>query len=513
MAEAVFFNGYSVWATDGTSKATLNLPIKPDTGYSILSIGVANTENLFQVGKKLLFTDTEYDPQTNAYQYQIWTTDGTAAGTSVATTTSPVDRTLIGAVGGKALIYSTSSSSVGVSPTVSFVLTNGTAAGTTTFKVAGPPLPYGFSVYSSFYSLGNRVIFSATGKDGKLTLWSSNGTAAGTGPLKVSGVSSTNGLDPYDIVTVGAKAYFIGYGKDGQEGLWSTDGTAAGTKEIVLKNISSDGLVPSWLTAVGGKLFFSGYDSTFHSALWVTDGSAAGTHEVVVSGASQKGLSPIPGGLTAFDGKVIFTGLDANYNDGLFVSDGTTAGSYELSFSGSEPEGFFADGDRMFFEATDASGKAGLWVTDGSKKGTHEIYVKKSYAEGIFSGIPFSGINSGTVGGYEKNFAIVGNDVVFYGKDSLGRTGLWVTDGTSAGTKELHTNLTISDLTSVSAAAAAAVPSSEPTIGNTQKPSVTLFNQYAAAGFHSGDHAGALAASAEISSPNGLWHAFLASRA
>ncbi len=150
MTEAVFFNDLHVWATNGTAKGTVELPVQPDKGYAILSIAEPNTENLFEVGNKLLFTDTEFDPETNSYKYQIWTTNGTAVGTSKVTVASQLDRTLIGVIGNKALIYSTSVTQIGVAPTVSFVLTNGTAGGTSIFKVAAPPLPYGFDAYSSF---------------------------------------------------------------------------------------------------------------------------------------------------------------------------------------------------------------------------------------------------------------------------------------------------------------------------------------------------------------------------
>ncbi len=513
MAEAVFFNALAVWATNGTKAGTVELPVTPDAGYSILSIAEANTENLFPIGKKLLFTDTEFDPQTGGYSYQIWTTNGTAAGTSKITIASPLDRTLIGLAGTKALIYSTSVTQSGVAPTVTFVLTNGTAGGTSTFRVAAPPLPYGFETYSSFYSLGSRVVFAATGKDGKITLWSSNGTAGGTGPLKVANVSPTEGLDPYDIVTVGAKAYFVGHGKNSQEGLWVTNGTAAGTTQIAVKNASTLGLDPSGLVAAGGKLFFSGFDNTNHIALWVTNGTAAGTHEVTVAGAGGKGLDPSPAGITAFGNKVIFAGLDAKYNDGLFVSDGTAAGSYELTFTGSEPQGFFADGGKVFFEATDRAGKAGLWVADGTKGGTHEIAINGAYSQGVFSDISFSGLNSGTIGAYEKNFAIVGSNVVFYGEDALGRNSLWITNGTTAGTKEIYAGLTVSDLTSVAAGAKAAIASGDVELGDDLKAGVSLFSQYTAAGFQSGHAAVTATAVAEASLSDSLHGALSVNRA
>ena len=467
-AEAIFFNLLTTWATDGTTAGTVALPIEPDAGYGILTIASPNQENLFPFRKKLMLVDTEFAPAENAYQYQIWTSDGTAAGTSKVTTTTVLDNALVAPLGSKALIYSTSTSGVGVKPTVQFVVTDGTKTGTTAFKVPGPPAPCAFSP-GYFVSLGKRVIFPGTATNGTTTLWSSDGTTTGTGPLKIAGVPTTagNGLYPDNIVAVGAKAFFTGYhtggtSSSGNEVLWVTDGTAAGTKEISIPKAGTYGLLPNWLTAAGGKLFFSGYDASFNSALWVTDGTTAGTHEITVSGAPGKGLSPSPGGVTAFGNKVIFTGLTANFNDGIFVSDGTTAGSFQLTFTGSNPEGFFAYGNKVLFSAFDSTGRQGLWIADGSRNGTHQIVVPKAYSQGIFSDIPFSGINSGVIGAFDKNFAIVGSDAVFYGVDSLGRKGLWITNGTAAGTHALRANLLISDLTSVNGGQAATTVRASP---------------------------------------------------
>jgi ELWxxDGT repeat protein len=64
----------------------------------------------------------------------------------------------------------------------------------------------------------------------------------------------------------------------------------------------------------------------------------------------------------------------------------------------------------------------GLWVTDGTAAGTHELTGIK----GAYPGRPDFG-----------DFTVFKNEVLFNGTDANAQVGLWVTDGTAAGTHEL----------------------------------------------------------------------------
>jgi hypothetical protein len=77
---------------------------------------------------------------------------------------------------------------------------------------------------------------------------------------------------------------------------------------------------------------------------------------------------------------------------------------------------------RAIFNGIDTAGKNGLWVNNGTGAGTHEI-------TGIAGADP-GGLNP-------SDFTVVKNVVLFDGYDSSGKTGLWVTNGTAAGTHEL----------------------------------------------------------------------------
>lgn len=82
--------------------------------------------------------------------------------------------------------------------------------------------------------------------------------------------------------------------------------------------------------------------------------------------------------------------------------------------------------DLVVFEAIDTTGAYGLWVTDGTVTGTLELSVSGAY--------PVGGLfYNGQLG----NFVSDAGKLLFFGSDDAGRYGLWMTDGTGLGTKEI----------------------------------------------------------------------------
>jgi ELWxxDGT repeat protein len=153
--------------------------------------------------------------------------------------------------------------------------------------------------------------------------------------------------------------------------------------------------------------------------------------------------------LTVFKNEVLFNGLDAAGIRGLWVSDGTAASTHELtgiagastSGSGLNPTDFTVFNGEVLFDGVDAAGDYGLWVTDGTAAGTHELTGIK----GAYSG-----------GLAPSDFTVINTKVVLFdGVDSSGNHNLWATNGTVAGTHELNvtgassTGLNLNDLTKV----------------------------------------------------------------
>jgi ELWxxDGT repeat protein len=383
-----------------------------------------------------------------------WVTDGTVAGTSEITTSAfdPL-ATLV-------VFHTAYTNAIDTSGNVAGGLwvSDGTAAGTIEVGglknqgIAGAGSGFGAS---SFISYRGEVLFRAQDTTLHSGLWITDGTAAGTteiGGLNDRGVNgaSAAGFVPVDFVAFDGKIYFHGADSSNNGGLWVTDGTASGTTEIGgLHNGGVAGAPASGLSlfssaVANGQLFFSSIDANSKVGLWVSDGTAAGTSEIggvadlAVNdvGTGARGLNP--DNLVQFNGDVFFTGSDSAGGLGLWTSDGTASGTFELgglkdqgitgaSANGLAPTDIVRLGNRLVFNGADTAGGEGLWVTDGTVAGTFEV----------------GGRNDQNVVGANANglqpvgLAVLNGMVLFSGLDSQAHTGLWETDGTAAGTIEL----------------------------------------------------------------------------
>jgi hypothetical protein len=324
-------------------------------------------------------------------------------------------------------------------------VTDGTSAGTVEL-MAGATLPPDLTV------LGNKALF-----EGSESLWVTDGTSAGTKELTVVGASS-NGLfrdvSAPDITVLGNKAIFEGKDASDHLNLWTTNGTAAGTSELTIAGASTFGLLSDadesppdpYFTVLGAKALFAGADRTNHNGLWVTDGTAAGTTELAGGDLFQFTINP---DFTVLGSKMLFMGTERTataFNENLWVTDGTAAGTSQLMVADAYSLGLLAGDDtpdthfitlgtKALFTGENASGHEGLWVSDGTTAGTSELTI---------AGMGFN---------EDPDFTVIGNKVLFDSTDASGHPNLWVTDGTVAGTSELTVvgaysrGLTPSDIT------------------------------------------------------------------
>jgi ELWxxDGT repeat protein len=251
--------------------------------------------------------------------------------------------------------------------------------------------------------------------------------------------------------------YFNGIDSDGTSGLWVTNGTPAGTYEIgglESTGISGAGLSldPQYITSFNGEALFEGQDSSnLGPGLWVTNGTAAGTFEfggagsTGITNANPTGLGP--GYFTVYGNEVLFrgeAGVGGNDVPGLWVTNGTAAGTFELDgaanagISNVSPGGllpgdpeFIVFNSVVLFSARDAANNQGLWVTNGTVAGTFEL----APISGAFAvGSPGSDV-TGALG----NLTVLNSsEVLFRGNDLQDTEGsLWETNGTAAGTIEI----------------------------------------------------------------------------
>src|SRR5580704_2398297 len=247
-----------------------------------------------------------------------------------------------------------------------------------------------------------------------------------------------------------SRIVFAGRDASGNANLGVTTRISAGSSELAVAGANADGLFNSnkflsgftpGFTVLGIRALFEGDDASGAASLWVTDGTSAGSSELIAAGSNASGLftNVIAPHLTVFAGKALFVGEDAGGNISLWTTDGTGAGTSELAAAGGYNNGLFYNfaapdftvlGAKVLFAGQDATGNPNLWVTDGTSAGTKELAVAGANSGGLFSLNFFPS-------GFSPGFTVLGTRALFEGYDASGIDGLWVTDGTSADTSEL----------------------------------------------------------------------------
>ena len=261
--------------SSATKAMTLLRDINPGSGEGSHPYGFT------ALGSKHLFY-----ANTSTFGYELWITDGTAAGTVIVKDIFP------GVAGSAPSDITTNGSKAyfcaeNATGNKELWVTNGTTAGTIKLKEINPSSTVGSIPQELTVNNGNVYFTADDGTNGR-ELWVSNGTAAGTTMLKdifPSGSSGPNNL----VVCNGLIWFFAIDGTFRVSHLYSSDGTAAGTtKHITLPSAS----VGKQLTACNGKLFYITSAATT-SKLWKTDGTGTGTQQVVPALAGN--VNPLPG--------------------------------------------------------------------------------------------------------------------------------------------------------------------------------------------------------------------------
>jgi ELWxxDGT repeat protein len=443
-----------LWRTDGTEAGTWMVKdiVPGDRGSS--------PQNLTPVGNTLFFKAPAPGVLPEVYRV-LWRSDGTDAGTVVVRDGAgqPVvtDR-ILGALDARRVVFvsgfSTTERRLWVSDGTSagthqllsdlseawfgpgeyaaaigqffFVnagtlwCTDGTEAGTRLVKDIRPGP--GNDIHD-LTAAANWVYFAGNDGTSGYDLWFSNGSAAGTFKVKDLPNNPNNGADvgPTPMTWTGNTLYFMI--EPGATELWKSNGTAAGTvrvKELALSRLTLT--APAKLFSAGLRAYYADLAPGNQWKLWTTNGTASGTH--VVDNAA--GDLTIPNGFqyvtNDVGGRLFFNGVTPATGEELWSTDGTTAGTRIVRDAlpgpaSGAPKLARAATDRLYFAPDDLLVGREPWVSDATEAGTRLV---RDVNRQPYGGGPYLMRRS------------VGR-VNFFGWN-LDQTGLWRSDGTTAGT-------------------------------------------------------------------------------
>ena len=394
--------GSEPWISDGTPAGTqLLADLNGGPDYSSSA-----PRALAKLGTALLFVG-----RTTAGPLNLYRTDGTAGGSQV----------LRAGLSEVTAIVSNGARAWFVSQRNQLWTTDGTAAGTVMLKQFATMT---FDPSAATLTLvGPSLAFTANDAASGWELWVSDGTVAGTRLVKDI-VPGTTGAGPYSLNVLGGALTFLISSTTGTA-LWTSDLTTSGT-------LSVKDYAPEFITAsvvAGPKLF--AFSST-KNKLWTSDGTAVGSSGVIDVGGAAFQLKR----LDVLGSRVVVRVLDPNAagstdDEGeLWVSDGTAGGTQVLQVLGTpwlspnandwaKPEGASV-GTRLVFPFSGRAGSSDLWVTDGTPGGTRAL---RDLFDAERSDVAWN-----------VTFGSAGGSLYFAASDGVSGTELWKTDGTSAGT-------------------------------------------------------------------------------
>jgi ELWxxDGT repeat protein len=306
------------------------------------------------VGNTVFFTATD-----GTDGVQLWTSDGTEAGTHMVTRINPTGDAFPSGFGshpvlvafGNSVFFSATNGTDGIQ----FWKSDGTATGTTMVDKINPT---GDASPGGFTPVGSELYFVAQ-VGGATQLWKTDGSSANT--MQVQGLA---GGTPNWLAAVGSTLYLVTTAGDNTSQLWKTDGTPTGAVSLKTLTPGLAGFGMTQLTAVGGTLYFEADDGTTGHELWKSDGSPAGT--ILVKDINPGSASSMPFALRAYNGQVLFDADDGTHSLQLWRSDGTAAGTtlFTDTFSRFDPDfqGVKVINNQVFFEADDGIHGAELFT-------------------------------------------------------------------------------------------------------------------------------------------------------
>ena len=345
---------------------------------------------------------------------ELWVTDGTAAGTHIVIDILPGPgdsnpKELLAAGGW--LYFTANTPAFGRE----LFRTDGTASGTQLVADLAPGPASSNPLH--LVELQGTIYFQAETSTTGTELYRSDGTPSGTtlvADIAVGAASSSpTGLEA--LPSAGLVLFSADVGGLGREP-WLSDGTTAGTSILGSSVPGLDGMAPEHLVPLQSQILFPLDDGIHGMELWGTDGTPSGTGlvaDIDPSSATEsldvQDLTPVGGRSLYFSGQ----GQPWCWDP---VKGLTSLGDLTPSSASSIPHifvGAWLAGKWVVVFMAKSSGSFHPYVTDGTPEGTQ-----------LLKAIDGPGSDETFVPAFGKLF--------FRGGDGEG--GLWLTNGTPAGT-------------------------------------------------------------------------------
>jgi ELWxxDGT repeat protein len=325
--------GYELWRTDGTAAGTYMVAdlVRGEAG--------SNPAAFTEFGGHAYFLT----------QDALWRTDGTSRGTTRVEVEPGVEGTTPLQIKSlKGALYVTDRNVTGAAR-----LWRIDATGAVT-RLLQQRTGSKFGAIGQILELGDLLVFAQQDTRGNQSLWRTDGTVEGTFELKPVYVVD------HHMVRLGSALYFFSSYMNGKgTALWRTDGTPDGT--AVVSVLSEKSSLRLTLGVASGKLlYFSGYDEQRGQELWKTDGTGAGTGPVADLWTGNGSLPPGP----------FVPELEYPAGEGPICACISNGNPYPYwAPNNSSPGNFAATSRGVIFTASD---QQGLWLyhSDGTPEGT-----------------------------------------------------------------------------------------------------------------------------------------------
>lgn len=239
----------------------------------------------------------------------------------------------------------------------------------------------------------------------------------------VKDINTGKAHHPYNVI--GAMQEYKGFLYFAGEGiggteLWRTDGTEAGT--VLVKDIYAGAASssPNSFYIYNDDLYFVANGAELGAELWKTNGTAAGT--VLVKDIGPGDYPSNPRNFTEMNGILYFMAGIATWD--IWRSDGTEAGTWKIFLTRLDPyygfAGLKAVGNTLYFSTYDEKSGSELWVSDGTTAGTRLL----------------ADLHPGTRGSFPSRF-FEWKGKVYFSAFTYDGEELWTSDGTESGTEEV----------------------------------------------------------------------------